>query len=60
MLNDIKRKPCAKCPYKLGIVETPVNPCPQCRQNGYETYKRFLKLPWQKKIIESGDKQSKE
>ncbi len=23
-------KPCSKCPYKLEIVETLVNPCPQC------------------------------
>lgn len=24
--------PCVKCPYKLGLVHTVVNPCPQCRQ----------------------------
>lgn len=55
-LNDAKKKPCAKCPYKLGAVETPVNPCPECKQNGYKSYERFLKLPRQGKIPESGDK----
>ena len=34
-LNDVEKKPCAKCPYKLGLVETLVSPCPQCMQNGY-------------------------
>ena len=33
--------PCAKCPYKLGRVQTVVNPCPQCRENGYRTFERF-------------------
>ncbi len=46
-LNDAKKKPCAKCPYKLGAVETPVNPCPQCKLNNYDACERFLKLPWQ-------------
>ena len=55
-LNDTKKKPCAKCPYKLGIVETLINPCPQCKQNGYDSYERFLKLLWQGKTLESKDK----
>lgn len=46
-LNDVEKKPCAKCPYKLGVVKTPVNPCPQCKHNGYADYERFLNLPWQ-------------
>ena len=33
--------PCKKCPYKLGQVHTMVNPCPQCKTNGYEAYERF-------------------
>ena len=33
--------PCAKCPYKLGLVHTVVNPCPQCKENGYQTFERF-------------------
>lgn len=33
--------PCAKCPYKLGLVHTVVNPCPQCKGNGYQTFERF-------------------
>jgi len=34
---------CNKCPYKLGLVYAVVNPCPQCRENGYKTYERFKK-----------------
>lgn len=35
--------PCRKCPYKLGYVKTLVNPCPQCKLNGYSSYDHFLK-----------------
>lgn len=51
----IKRKnaPCEKCPYKLGLVTTPVNPCPQCKLDNYDSYEQFLKLPWQGKIPEN-------
>ena len=35
--------PCAKCPYKLGLVHTVVNPCPQCKTNGYQAFERFQK-----------------
>lgn len=34
--------PCPKCPYKLGQVHTLTDPCPQCKRNGYKTYKRFI------------------
>lgn len=34
--------PCRKCPYKLGQVKCVVNPCPQCKQNGYSAYDRFV------------------
>lgn len=34
--------PCGKCPYKLGIVRTVVNPCPQCKRNSYSSYKQFV------------------
>ena len=37
------KPPCDKCPYKLGLVRTVVNPCPQCKANGYKTYERFTK-----------------
>lgn len=37
------KPPCAKCPYKLGLVQTVVNPCPQCKENGYQAYDRFQK-----------------
>ena len=46
MINRIK-PPCPKCPYTLGLVETPVNPCPKCKLNGYQSYEWFLKLSWQ-------------
>ena len=35
--------PCDKCPYKLGLVQTVVNPCPQCKANGYQTFEQFHK-----------------
>lgn len=35
--------PCAKCPYKLGLVYSVVNPCPQCKENSYQTFERFQK-----------------
>ena len=35
--------PCAKCPYKLGLVQTLINPCPQCRENGYAMFEQFQK-----------------
>ena len=35
--------PCVKCPYKLGLVHTVVNPCPQCRDNSYQMFERFQK-----------------
>ena len=34
-------KPCEKCPYKLGIIQTIVNPCPSCEINNYKTYDVF-------------------
>ena len=43
-LKDLPHRiipPCAKCPYKLGLVHTVVNPCPQCKVNGYQMYERF-------------------
>lgn len=42
-MNPFKKlkAPCAKCPYKLGQVRTPVNPCPVCKMNGYQSYKTF-------------------
>lgn len=45
-LNDLLRQiksPCDKCPYKLGLVQTLINPCPQCKENGYLTFERFQK-----------------
>ncbi len=35
------KPPCPKCPYKLGIIKTPVNPCPQCKLNGYQAFEQF-------------------
>ena len=35
-------KPCEKCPYKLGIIQTFVNPCPSCEINNYKTYDVFI------------------
>lgn len=33
--------PCSKCPYKLGQIKTLVNPCPQCKRNGYSSFGIF-------------------
>lgn len=38
-----KKAPCGKCPYKLGLIETLTNPCPQCKQDGYSSYEWFQK-----------------
>ena len=35
--------PCPQCLYKLGLVHTVVNPCPQCKANNYQTFERFQK-----------------
>lgn len=37
--------PCDKCPYKLGLVQTLINPCPQCKENNYQMFERFQKKP---------------
>lgn len=42
------KAPCAKCPYKLGAVKTLVNPCPQCKANGYMTYKQLMESKFDK------------
>lgn len=42
-MNDLKKKPCSKCPYALGLVHTVTNPCPQCMVNGYQSYQWFEK-----------------
>lgn len=33
--------PCPKCPYKLGLVHTLVNPCPACKKDDYNMFKVF-------------------
>ncbi len=38
-----KRPPCGTCPYKLGLVHTLRNPCPECRMNNYQAYEWFKK-----------------
>ena len=30
--------PCARCPYRLGLVVFVQNPCPSCMTNGYHIY----------------------
>ena len=50
-------KHCSKCPYKLGIVKTFVNPCPQCKQDNYSTYKRFIQ---DTEAVEENDKDKKQ
>lgn len=40
-LIDQKKPPCSQCPYKLRLIETLINPCPQCMENDYQTFERF-------------------
>lgn len=40
---------CSKCPYKLGLVHTLINPCPQCKKGGYQMFEGF-----QKQVLNSG------
>ena len=35
--------PCSKCPYKLGVIKTLINPCLQCKMNGYSAFEQFQK-----------------
>lgn len=42
-LIDRLKPPCPKCPYKLGLVKTLVNPCPGCKENGYQMFEQFQK-----------------
>ncbi len=37
----LAKKTCRKCPYKLGTIKTIVNPCPQCRESGYQFVKQL-------------------
>ncbi|MCI5578326.1 MAG: hypothetical protein MR364_02330 [Oscillospiraceae bacterium] len=36
--SEKKNAPCKICPYKLGKVKTVINPCPNCKANGYDFY----------------------
>jgi hypothetical protein len=36
------KKPCSKCPYKLGQIHTVMNPCPNCEMNNYSTYEVYV------------------
>ena len=38
------KPPCDQCPYKLGDIQTLMNPCPLCKENHYQSYERFIKL----------------
>ena len=47
--------PCNKCPYKLGKIQTVVNPCSQCKLNGYQGYEQFKKqLLGNEEVTENG------
>ena len=37
------KAPCSECPYKMGIITTFVNPCPECKLNGYNKFAHFQK-----------------
>ena len=33
---------CTQCPYRLGIIEAVICPCPQCRLNSHGIFGRFI------------------
>lgn len=35
------KPPCPKCPYRLGQVQALVNPCSQCKKDGYSMFGCF-------------------
>lgn len=39
----ITSEPCGKCPYFLGKIKTPSDPCPKCRSTGYSAYYEWVK-----------------
>jgi hypothetical protein len=40
IIHKIK-PPCRKCPYKLGKVSITVEPCRNCKENGYNMYEKL-------------------
>lgn len=42
-LHHKTNQPCEQCPYKLGLVKTVANPCPQCLLSGYGAFEQFQK-----------------
>ena len=46
------KPPCSKCLYKRGVIETPVNPCPLCKLNGYQSFELFQKQLSMKKSVD--------
>ena len=46
-LKEIKNTifpPCKKCPYQLGLVNTLISPCPECKKSNYASYNRYIKM----------------
>ena len=41
--------PCPKCPYRLGQVHAPVNPCPACKLDHYRMFELFQRQLSQQK-----------
>jgi len=53
MKTPKKSKPCAKCPYKQGLVKFVTSPCRDCEEKDYQTYKRLaqIKLPFDAELL---------
>ena len=41
--NNMKQPPCPRCLYTLGQVHTLTNPCPRCKEDGYQMSEWFGK-----------------
>ena len=37
------KPPCPNCPHTLGQIHTFINPCLECKLNGYQMYEWFLR-----------------
>ena len=48
-LIDKIKPPCPKCPYTLGLVKFVVDPCPNCKHNGYNMYYKLTKASTQQR-----------
>lgn len=57
-INHLNPK-CSRCPYKLGLIKTLVNPCQQCKANDYNMFEVFKQMVSDDKQHSHSDKNEK-